>query len=89
LKKSKKRTTLELLVLLPGLVDVVMKALNPDNAKLPENLKLRVNKVDESYVKIIIEAEDIGTIINTMNDIFTCLQPLLKLLSEGTPLSAR
>jgi len=85
LKKSKKRTALELLVLFPGLVDVVMKALNPDNAKLPENLKLRVDKVDESRVKIIIEAEDVGTIINTMNDIFICLQPLLKLLSKGDP----
>ena len=72
-------------MLFPGLVDVVMKALNPDNAKLPENLKLRVDKVDESRVKIIIEAEDVGTIINTMNDIFICLQPLLKLLSKGDP----
>ena len=72
-------------MLFPGLVDVVMKALNPDNAKLPKNLKLRVDKVDESRVKIIIEAEDVGTIINTMNDIFICLQPLLKLLSKGDP----
>jgi translation initiation factor 2 alpha subunit (eIF-2alpha) len=83
LKKSRIRTTLELLVLLPGLVDVIKKSLNPDNANLPEDLKLEVIKVNEDRLKIIVEAGDIGTIINTMNDIFSCLQPLLKLLSKG------
>lgn len=83
MKKSRIRTTLELLVLLPGLVDVIKKSLNPDNANLPEDLKLEVIKVNEDRLKIIVEAGDIGTIINTMNDIFSCLQPLLKLLSKG------
>jgi hypothetical protein len=83
LKKGRISITLELLVLLPSLADVVMKSLNPDNANIPEGLKLEVSKVDEDHLKIIIEAGDIGTIINTMNDIFSCLQPLLKLLSKG------
>ena len=83
MKKSKKRTTLEILTLLPGLVNVVAKALNPDNAKLPEGLKLEVERINEDRLKIVIEAEDIGTVINTTNDIFACLQPLLKLLNKG------
>jgi len=83
LKKGRKRITLELLVLLPGLVDVVIRALNPDNATSPEGLKLEVNKVDENHLSMVVEAEDIGTVINTMNDVFACLQPLLKLLSKG------
>ena len=83
MKRGEKRTTLEILTLLPGLVNVVAKALNPDNVKLPEGLKLEVERVNEDRLKIIIDAEDIGTVINTINDIFACLQPLLKLLSKG------
>jgi len=83
LKKGEKRTTLELLILLPGLVNVVVRALNPDNVKLPEGLELEIEKVNEDHLKIVIEAEDVGTAINTMNDIFACLQPLLKLFSKG------
>lgn len=83
MNKSVKRTILELLVLLPGLVDVATKALNPDNANLPEDLKLEVNKLGEDRLRIVIEAEDIGSAINTMNDVFACLQPLLKLLGKG------
>jgi hypothetical protein len=87
LKKSGRRTTLELLVLLPGLVDVAVKSLSPDNTNLPEDLRLEVSKVDEDHLKIVIEAEDVGTIINTMNDVFACLQPLLALLGKDGPLS--
>ncbi len=87
MKKNQRRTTLELFIPLPELIDVVMKALNPDNVGLPEDLKLEVERVDEGRLKIIIEATDIGTVINTMNDIFACLQPLLKLLGKDSPLS--
>jgi len=83
LKKGGKRITLELLILLPGLVDVAIRALSPDDVTSPEGLKLEVNKVNEDRLNIVVEAEDIGTVINTMNDIFACLQPLLKLLSKG------
>ncbi|MEM4576837.1 MAG: KEOPS complex subunit Pcc1 [Candidatus Nezhaarchaeales archaeon] len=74
---------LEICVYAPGHVEALAKALEPDNKVLPSNLKLQVVETSEDSLKILIESDDIGTIISTANDIFACLRPSLKVLSKG------
>ena len=54
------------------------EALEPDNVQLPERIHLAV-KVQGGILEISLRSSDIGSLLNTMNDILSCLQPALKL----------
>lgn len=83
MKKSEVSLSLEVLISSSSLADLLVKSLNPDNVVLPKGLRLEIDVAAEGFLRIFIEAEDIGTLINTVNDIFTCLQPAMKLLSKS------
>jgi len=82
--KGDLHVTLKLRLYLPDLTEPILKALKPDNLNIPQNMKLEleVNDADKNYLKIRIESNNVGSIINTLNDIFSCLQPTIKLLSK-------
>lgn len=82
MKKGEVRLSLEVFISSPGLAEFLVKSLKPDNMVLPEGLKLEIDVTTSSYLRIFIEAEDVGTVMNTINDLFTCLQPAIKLLSR-------
>ncbi|RLF22450.1 MAG: hypothetical protein DRJ68_01475 [Thermoprotei archaeon] len=54
------------------------EALEPDNVQLPERIQLAVRARGE-ILEISLRSSDIGSLLNTMNDILSCLQPALKL----------
>lgn len=54
------------------------EALEPDNVQLPERVQLAVRARGE-ILEISLRSSDIGSLLNTMNDILSCLQPALKL----------
>ncbi|RLF13203.1 MAG: hypothetical protein DRJ62_00410 [Thermoprotei archaeon] len=54
------------------------EALEPDNVQLPERVQLAV-RVRGEILEISLRSSDIGSLLNTMNDILSCLQPALKL----------
>lgn len=84
MKEGKVRLLLEICVCAPGYAEALAKALEPDNKTLPSNLKLEVVEVSKDRLRILIESNDIGTVMSTANDIFACLQPSLKMLSKGS-----
>ncbi len=59
----------------------LLKSLKPDNIDLPDDMKIDM-EVDGSILKLLIECSQVGSLINTMNDIFSCLQPAIKTISE-------
>ncbi|MEM0240145.1 MAG: KEOPS complex subunit Pcc1 [Candidatus Nezhaarchaeales archaeon] len=83
MKKSRVSLSLEVLISSPSIADLLAKSLKPDNEPLPGDLRLEITIVTSDTLKISIEAEDVGTAMNTINDVFTCLQPVIKLLSKG------
>ncbi|MHC1629124.1 MAG: KEOPS complex subunit Pcc1 [Candidatus Nezhaarchaeales archaeon] len=84
--KDELYVSLELQICSLGSADSLLKALRPDNVDIPQNMKLEleIDETDRNYLKIKIESSNVGSIINTMNDIFSCLQPALKLLSKAS-----
>lgn len=83
MKKGDVSLSIEVFISSPGLADFLAKSLKPDNKVLPENLKLEIDVVANDFLRILIETEDVGTALNTINDIFTCLQPTIYLLGRG------
>jgi len=83
LKKNRVSLSLEVLISSQGIANFLAKSLKPDNDILPEGLRLEIAVVTSDSLKIFIEAEDVGTAMNTINDVFTCLQPAIKLLGKG------
>ncbi len=83
--KTELHVTLELQIHAPGFADPVLKALKPDNLDVPQNMKLelKIDETDRNYLKIKIESNNVGSITNTINDIFSCLQPAFKLLGKS------
>ncbi|MEM0083367.1 MAG: KEOPS complex subunit Pcc1 [Candidatus Nezhaarchaeales archaeon] len=83
MEKNRVSLSLEVLISSPGIANLLAKSLKPDNNTLPEGLRLEITTVTSDSLRIFIEAEDVGTAMNTVNDVFTCLQPVIKLLGKG------
>jgi len=62
----------------PKIAKAASKALEVDNYEVPKGLKVTCTcRGDELIIKV--EHEDPLKVLSTLEDIFTCLQPLMKL----------
>ncbi|MCS7140037.1 MAG: KEOPS complex subunit Pcc1 [Candidatus Nezhaarchaeota archaeon] len=82
--KSELHISLELRIYASNLAEALLESIKPDNIVAPQQIKIGVelDKDTKEYLTVKMECDDIGTAINTLNDLLSCLQPTLKLLNE-------
>ncbi|MDI9619852.1 MAG: KEOPS complex subunit Pcc1 [Candidatus Nezhaarchaeota archaeon] len=82
----KLRVTVEVRIYASNMVETLVDAIKPDNVGIPQGMRLctRIDEESGNYLKIRVDHHKIPPLLNTLNDLFSCIQPAFKLLSELT-----
>lgn len=67
----------------PSRAVAILKALEPDNKTAPEGLSIEGSVLDSTLVIRVKTSLGVGTLLNTLNDLITCISAADKSI-EGT-----